>query len=160
MSLKINLLFYRATSIVGKMIELMLGEKIVHVCALLETDNERWILDVSHRGVELKRQLPYNPESIAWKVCVDNTNIRVSYLLANIGKKYDWLGALRFIFPWVKPNDDRFFCSELFCKAMDLPPMTPYELGTYLIFHVNNPDHTKLTHLMRERGLLGNDDNA
>jgi len=33
------------------------------------------------------------------------------------GSPYDWRGVLSFVFPWIKQNSERYFCSELIAAA-------------------------------------------
>ena len=61
------------------------------------------------------------------------------FLLAQIGKKYDYLSVARFITRWERPNNDKWFCSELVVAAfrkggLDLlngpaAKMSPRDLG-------------------------------
>lgn len=62
---------------------------------------------------------------------------------SQLGKKYDWLGVFGFVFPFIKQNSKKWFCSEI-CgaglklvgkvpvttKTSKLPPQGLYDLTT------------------------------
>ena len=44
----------------------------------------------------------------------------IGYARAQIGKPYDWLAIIRFLSRFRQPDDERWFCSELVFKAMEV----------------------------------------
>ncbi len=54
---------------------------------------------------------------------------------ANLGKGYDYIGLVHFVFPSVYHNENRFFCSEAIAKSLGIPEarsLSPNSLFTLL----------------------------
>lgn len=59
----------------------------------------------------------------------------------NVGKKYDYLGALRAICPFIHQSPQRWYCSEYVAAALALPAdsgLTPQTLYSYLTTEYNH----------------------
>lgn len=46
----------------------------------------------------------------------------ITWIDGELGCKYDYLGAARFVLPWMKESPTRWFCSEFVAKALTFDP--------------------------------------
>jgi cytoplasmic protein len=42
------------------------------------------------------------------------------WLRRHQGQRYDWLGVLRFVFPWLRQSEARWFCSEFVATVLGM----------------------------------------
>ena len=78
-----------------------------------------------------------NTESPVWKIYdikIDNPagyELLIAFCKQQIGKKYDYLGILNFIVPFMHNNKNKWFCSELVCKALQVSDVIPLGIESY-----------------------------
>jgi hypothetical protein len=78
----------------------------------------------SGMGIELRYlYLAPNLYDLVEVPCTDDGQDSVlSFFLQEFHCAYDWLGILRFVFPWIKPARNEWFCSEAGCTALSRLP--------------------------------------
>jgi hypothetical protein len=94
----------------------------VEVAIALQADGQ-WLCGTSSvrdGGVRLKvMALPAD----RWDLCFvggDASAVR-AWFEAHAGERYDWLGVLRFVLPFVGQSSRRWFCSEACLAVLGLP---------------------------------------
>lgn len=104
----LTLHFHRTNSPIGKAIRLQTGGSVNHVsCNIgyvkIEADMKKGV----HHG--------YNENTIVESFTFEKGHLTetMKFAFEQIGKDYDWLGVLSFIWNFVPEHLGRWFCSEL-----------------------------------------------
>lgn len=71
------------------------------------------------RGISLTYKEMYADEWQAVYVDADEAKVK-QWFVDRIGLKYDWLGVLGFVFPPIKQEPKRWFCSEAVAAALGI----------------------------------------
>lgn len=117
----IRLCFYRGSeTFFGRMIRWRLNGPYSHV-ELEFSDGISWSAKAGE-GVRYTC-IAYQAQPSGWDFCsVDLTAAQESAVRTwcghQVGRKYDWLGILRFAVPWLHDDADDYFCSEACCLAL------------------------------------------
>lgn len=69
-------------------------------CGVIKTPVDQWGGSAVKETLETRLMDPKRDEILSW-------------LNKQVGKKYDWLGVLSFVFGFLKPRMGYFYCSEL-----------------------------------------------
>jgi hypothetical protein len=115
-----QLMFYKgpATSLKHKIahwgIKLFTASKYSHV--ELRIDNMCWSSDIRTGKVRVK-EIPLNEK---WDVVEveGNSETANAWFLERAGQSYDWVGIFRFILPFLKHRENKWFCSEACAAAL------------------------------------------
>jgi uncharacterized protein YycO len=114
-----KILLFKGRGIVSKLIRWQTNGKYSHV-ALQRPDGR--IIEAWHKPakVRLRSRLDDWSNVEAYEVqgaTVEQLEAAVAWAEAQIGKKYDFGGVMRFVTRWRKDQDDKWFCSELVFQA-------------------------------------------
>jgi uncharacterized protein YycO len=115
-----QVLLYQGRSIVSKLIQKQTDSIYSHAAVRLRDGSivEAW----QSVGVRQMRS-PFDGHSPGTKIDVFHIEAEYDadkveeFLLAQVGKKYDYTSVARFLTRWERPNNDKWFCSELTIAA-------------------------------------------
>ncbi len=78
-----------------------------------------------------------NTKSPVWKmydIKIDNAKdykVLYAFCVSQIGKKYDYFGILNFVIPFIHNNKNKWFCSEICTKALQVGNVIPNDIKSY-----------------------------
>jgi hypothetical protein len=106
----ITFYFTKSDTLIGKLIRFTSGGKYNHVSIGINGYIYQAKMDYGVTKVRCDRD--YN--AVDWLHVWDIDVQRVSeFLDAQVGKKYDWLGVISFLWVFIQQGRERWFCSEL-----------------------------------------------
>lgn len=127
--------FYKAKgNFIDTIVRLFTWSKYSH-CELLFPDGRLFSSDGwESKGVRFTTK--YRPDN--WDILYIGTDTKtidnlVMWCNTFVGKKYDWLGVLRFVFPFLKESKDKWFCSEICTKALQEIKFLDQDIKAYKI---------------------------
>ena len=116
-----KVLLYRGTGPTSRLIRFQTRSPYSHAAMMMDDGTvieARMRGGVKHVATPWTRHRKNTPvEVYAIKGDFDEEKVE-SFLLSQLGKKYDWLSVLRFVSRRKAPADDRWFCSELILAAL------------------------------------------
>jgi hypothetical protein len=120
----IHIVAYESKSIFGKLIRYWTRHEFSHV-EVMRQNPEKDSLTSTIGALELKgvvwsdiNEKKGKYEIFEITLTKEEYKLFWQYIYANLGKGYDYLGILGFVFTKFKENPNRFYCSELIYKAL------------------------------------------
>lgn len=114
----IKVIFYKAEgNLLDKLVRWWTSSLYSH-CEILFNDGRIYSAD-GWNSKMVRYTTKYNLDNWAvLEVPLTDTKYRhlKNWCSDRVGQKYDWLGVIRFVLPFVPQSDDKWFCSEL-CGA-------------------------------------------
>jgi hypothetical protein len=119
------LAFYKARGTwFDRLIRFVTRSPYSHVeVAITQQPDGRWLCgssSVRDGGVRLKA-IALSAENWDLRFVGGDANAVRAWFEARAGERYDWLGVLRFVLPFVGQSSRRWFCSEACLAALGLP---------------------------------------
>lgn len=114
----ITIHFYKSDTEAGKLIRLFTGGRVNHVS--VEVDG--WFYEALMYKGFVKRQTTNRKAIVESFIFQQSRPDITEWLDRQVGKGYDWLGVLSFIWVFLKQKKGKWFCSEnamvVFCKII------------------------------------------
>jgi hypothetical protein len=107
--------FTKSDTLIGKLIRFTSGGKYNHVS--IGINGYIYQAKMDYGVTKSKCDRDYN--SVDWLHVWDLDEQKVSeFLDAQVGKKYDWLGVISFLWIFIRQGREKWFCSELATVAL------------------------------------------
>jgi hypothetical protein len=107
--------FVKSHTLIGKLIRITSGGKYNHVSIWVRG----YLYEASMKYGVTKVRCDRDYRSSNWLHVWDlNEDKVVEFLDAQVGKRYDWLGVISFIWIFVQQGVEKWFCSELAMVAL------------------------------------------
>lgn len=102
--------FHKDKSVVGFLIRLLSNGKYDHTSFYYKG----WVYEATFKGVIRTRIKEWDGKnSVIAQKKIKEYNSITEWLESQLGKKYDWLGVLSFVFRFLPVKRGRWYCSEL-----------------------------------------------
>ena len=117
----LELLFSRRRTWQSVLIRVLTGSVWSHV-DLIDPDDGRYVLGAAGRKGVHRTTLATRLDAVSKAArvvipTVDGSAVK-AHVVTHLGKAYDWPGLLHFIFPFIRQDPERLFCSELIAGAL------------------------------------------
>jgi uncharacterized protein YycO len=114
-----QILLHHGTGLLNSLIRWQTRSHYAHASVLLRDDDNVIVQSLPGKGVHVTRLSPDDWRGVdRFVLCEPFDEAAVSqFLLAQVGKKYDYSGVLRFLTREKSPDNKRWFCSELVFAA-------------------------------------------
>lgn len=119
--------FYKGKGrLMDSLIRWWTGGKYSH-CELLFADGHMFSSDAWTGGVRWNTNYDLSNWDLVEIPCTSAQERTLKAWCADLaGKKYDWLGVLWFVLPFVPESPDKWFCSELCAAGLKIIGKFPY----------------------------------
>jgi len=148
---EIKVLFYKAEGkLIDKLIRWWTSSNYSH-CELLVPDGRIYSVDSWEYG-EVRYTSRYNIDN--WtSIAIPMSDYRLKHLKRwcsdRVGQKYDWMGVVRFVLPFIPQAADKWFCSELCGAALKYVGV----LGYHVDIHGMSPQSLYMELTRRKKAL-------
>jgi hypothetical protein len=110
-----KLVFKSTNGLYGLLIKLVTRGKYTHCGVVI---NNIFYQASLFSGVTKSQYKPKNCHEIIMPLIKSKQAKIKNFLEKELNSGYDWLGILKFVFPFLKPSKNRWFCSELVAEAL------------------------------------------
>ena len=130
----------RDASLVDKIVCFFTGSRYSHLELVYDYSS---VTEIGYCGSSSPRdggirttRIEFNPKH--WEIFKFETDVSQSHVMewfgTRTGAKYDWLGAIGVVFPFVRQRKQRWFCSEAIATCLGLEgarKMSPQDIFDY-----------------------------